>query len=152
MIQRIQTIYLLLAAILLTVCACLPIGTFVPTAVGIPSEMYNISIINGDTGTWDFSGFSLFMLLVAAAAVTVMNVFNYHNRKKQKNYCNIAILVAMLWIADYFISAELLCPEGMEFKYGFAAALPFFAIILIWLARKGIIHDENLIKAADRIR
>lgn len=152
MIQRIQTIYLLLAAIFMIVCACLPIGTFVPTAIGIPSEMYNISIINGETGTWDFSGISLFMLLVADAVVTVMNVFNYHNRKKQKSYCNIAILVAMLWIADYFISAALLCPEGMEFKYGFAASLPFFAIIMLWLARRGIVHDENLIKAADRIR
>ena len=43
-------------------------------------------------------------------------------------------------------------PEGTTFKPAFAACLPLVTIILYLLARAGIIADEKLVRAADRIR
>lgn len=152
MIQRIQSVYFLISAILMVVCACLPLGTFLPKDLGSPSEMYNICIINGDTGKWDVSCIALFILLLAGVVMTVMNIFNYRNRKSQMRNCRIIAMILVLWVVAYCVFTTVFPPEGFDFKYGYAAAMPLFSLVFNALALKGIKHDDDLIKAADRIR
>lgn len=152
MIQRIQTVYLLLSALVLIVCLCLPIGTFIPDGMGGAQRLYNLSIIDASTGSWNFSVCGLFVILAATSAMTVMNVFSYNNRKLQIRECNISILLLILWMVLYAVTVTLLRPEGTQFEYGYAAFLPAVAVIFQWLARRGVIHDEELIRSQDRIR
>ena len=42
MIQRIQTVYLLLALVLTVVCLCMPVGVFHTPEMGGDVEMYNL--------------------------------------------------------------------------------------------------------------
>lgn len=151
MIQRIQTIYLLIAAILLVVCACLPIGTFYPMAMGAPLSMYNMCIINEETG-WNFSVCGLFCLLAVSTVYSIVNIFGFNNRKRQSRNCITTIFLLVLWVILYVVLGYVIGTDGTEFKYDYPAVLPVVAIILQWMARRGIIHDEKLVRAVDRIR
>lgn len=152
MIQRIQTIYLSLAAITMLVCACLPIGSFANTNIGGEVLMYNMCIIYSDSGIWSFVTIGLAALLAAGFVTTVFNIFGYKNRKAQSRKCLISVIIMLLWIALYAALVHIISGETYEFHFGYAAALPLVSILLLFLARKGIIHDEKLIKSIDRIR
>lgn len=151
MIQRIQTVYLLVAAILLVICACLPIGTFFPEAMGAQMMMYNICIISEETG-WNLSVCGLFCLLAVSTVYSVVNIFGYNNRKRQSRNCLFTMILLLLWILVYVIIGYVIGIDGTEFKFEFPAVLPAVAAVLQWMARRGIIRDEKLVRAVDRIR
>lgn len=88
MIQRIQSVYLFLSVVLVVICACLPIGMINPVGMGSASEMYNMCIIDGNTGNVSFSVAGLFASLAASVITSVINIFNYNDRKSR---------VAIVW-------------------------------------------------------
>ena len=63
MIQRKQTLFILIALILSLVCLCLPIASFSAEGMGVPSQMYNLWILS-DGGVRDFAPWPLFVLLL----------------------------------------------------------------------------------------
>ncbi len=112
MIQRIQSVYLLVAAILAIVCFCLKL-------------------------TW------LDALQLVTAAVCTATIFLYAKRMLQAKLCLVALLLVFAWYI------------GLAILQGYVNTidcLPMIEAILIFLARKGIIKDEKLVRAADRIR
>lgn len=112
MIQRKQTVFLLLAVVLALVCVIVD-------------------------PTW------LDALQGAVAAVAGYTIFLFKTRMRQAAFCLVAILLVLAW---YVGLAVLQCQPGT------LDALPMCEAILIFLARKGIISDEKLVRAADRIR
>ena len=58
----------------------------------------------------------------------------------------------LLLLASYAFYASETFDQLGTFKFCFAACLPLVAIIFFFLARKGVKHDEDLIKSMDRIR
>ena len=113
MIQRIQTVYLLLAAIALVVgCIFEPMG-------------YN----KGLTGSM--------------ALLTLLVVFMYKNRTFQANICSVLMGIGIV----YYVALAVMQPLLEWF-----AAMPMVAVLFLFLARKGILKDEKLVKSLDRIR
>ena len=53
-------------------------------------------------------------------------------------------------LCAYYVFATQ--PESCHLDMSFTAALPAVSLILYILARRGIIKDEKLVRAADRIR
>lgn len=151
MIQRIQTVYLLIAVILMVVCSCLPVGTFFPLGMGGRAELYNLGIISPDSG-WNFTVVGLFVLLVLTTVNCVLTIFAFNNRKLQIRNCTISIVLLLLWMVLYAVLGFVVGQENMEFRMDFPAAIPPVSIILIWLARRAVIADEKLIRSVDRIR
>lgn len=152
MIQRKQTVYLFLSAILCLTCASLPVGSFEANTMGITSEMYNLCIIDGNTHEWNYTVCGLFVLLMVSATTSVLNIFKYNNRKVQSRNCLINSILLLLWYGLYAVVSSTLCAEDAHFSIQWSAALPFVAIVLQFLARHGIIADEKLIRSMDRIR
>lgn len=155
MIQRIQTVYMFLAVVVLIICACLPIGAFYPEGMGGTKELYNLAIIDNATGNWDFTSAALIAFLALPAVFTIQNIFQYNNRKRQMTYCKICIWLLILWYVLYAVTVTVLCPESYAFDADFSiipATLPFIAIIFLWLAKRGVNHDEKLIRSVERIR
>jgi len=60
------------------------------------------------------------------------------------------LLTSMAIEAVLYFRIETLVPA--QGKPGFASILPLVAICFIWLANRGIKHDERLVRSADRIR
>lgn len=155
MIQRKQTLFLLLAIIAYAVCLFLPIASVEPKAMGIDTLIYNLGLVSDGGIKVSNTLLPLFLDLVVCVALALVTIFKYKNRKAQMALCSITMLFSLLWYIDYVLIYLGIIPvaeveAAMEVK--FAACLPFISIILVAMAKKGINDDEKLVKAADRIR
>ena len=133
MIQRIQTIYLLLIACLMSVVV------FVPVA-GTLSEI----------GEWCLLGVSAITAILSCIAI-----FLYKNRKRQIRFCRLITGLLVVFYLVLFLS-NLSFPLNLSFlqDYGFqyTVCFPLIALLFGFLAIKGIKKDEKLVRSADRLR
>ena len=150
MIQRKQTIYLLLALAALIVCLCLPIGKLTSNAKqGAEVAVYNIGLY---TSTGLDAHPVLFTDIVVVATLSFINIFLYNKRKLQMKICVVNIVLCLVWYAYYaFMALSMFKGIGL-FSMSFAVCLPLVAMILLILARAGIKADEELIRSMSRIR
>ena len=80
MIQRIQTIYLLIVSILLIVMMLIPVGHFY-TETNV-AEMTNLAIITAN-GAADYTPWALFVLLLLSTILAFAAIFLYKKRMLQ---------------------------------------------------------------------
>lgn len=152
MIQRKQTLYLIISVILAVICLCLPIGYFISETMIPDHALYNLWQTTAE-GTHDFSKGALFALLLATCPISVAAIFMYNNRKRQRQLCLINMLCIILWYTLY-IYTGFIADNGnsIQFRVTAIAAFPAASFILNIMARKAILDDEKLIKSVDRIR
>jgi cytochrome bd-type quinol oxidase subunit 2 len=141
MIQRIQSLWLLLAAV----------------AAGL---MYKLPIYSGVLNTGApkalLVGQSYLLFIVTAILVVfpLITIFLFKNRSKQKQLIWVtlllnAVFIGLVWMqVDEFVTANAFTSS----VYKIGAGLPIVSIILLLLAWTGIRKDEKLIKSADRLR
>ena len=151
MIQRIQTVYLLLAAIVSAVCLFLQIGYYEPETMGVGYRLYNLYALDADRAM-TFRTCPLFVLLVAETIVSIFAVFKYGNRKQQARLCTASMVILLFWNITAIAYGYLFGYEGHTFHFAWPAFLPALAFFLVLMARRGILSDERLVRAADRIR
>lgn len=144
MLQRIQTVWFLLALISLALLFRFPAAGNSSTAL---IASFNIS------GQWSMSGSLLFaIILITICIVILITIFKFRNRKLQMRLCRIINILTVLLILFIAVSCWHF-EQTLAFSWlkpGFA--LPFLSIFFQYLAYRGIKHDEELIKSADRIR
>lgn len=153
MIQRIQSIFLLLTTILMG-------ATFVIPSLEITSESLKFSsVLFNSLGIFDNSisyhawGATVFCAL--SAIVAFLNIFLYKKRKLQiKLGLFTALLIAIYYVtAAFYINAFLdkITPEySLNIQLGII--FPVLALIFDLLAVSRIKKDEKLVKSLDRIR
>lgn len=151
MIQRIQTIYLLLTAILLGVAMCYPIGVFVD-ADGVSTSVFTPLHLMLADGTSQLT-IGMIGLLLVALIVNVSAIFLYKNRMLQIRVTNFSSLI----IIGYYIAAVVfvfLFKSDLEasFRPAVACCFPLIGIILNYLAFRAIMRDEILVRGSDRLR
>lgn len=151
MIQRKQTLFLLIAVVLNFLCLIFPIGEFIPRGVGVNPLMYNLWIEDGQ-GSVSFASAPLFGILFLETIVSVVTIFRYNNRRQQIKFCSLNILLLVLWYITYAIVFSLNSIEDGGFKLHMVAIFPLISLILTMMAKRGVKADEALIRAADRIR
>lgn len=150
MIQRIQSVYLLLVVGLLALAICLPLGYFLD-ANALPYKFTAFGVAVGDV---THASWGLFCLLLLAAIVAFATIFLYRNRILQ---IRMTIFNSLLLIGFYiaflvFMFAFQSKLDMMAFRVSWSLPLPLIAIILNYLAIRAIGRDEVLVKAADRLR
>lgn len=135
------------------ICLCLPIGHFVLEGMGVSPVMYNLWIETGD-GLRDFSSWPLFLMLVLSGTISLIDIFLYKNRPLQAKLCWVIMGLLAIWYLGYFLLGNSLADEfKADFQFSYiVTCLPAIAIILTFLARKGIMADEKLVRSMDRIR
>jgi hypothetical protein len=151
MIQRIQSVYLLLVTALLASNIFLPIGAFLdksgmlypftPLHVALPSAGLN------------YTPWGQLALLILGALISFATIFLYKNRKLQIRMCTFNTLI----LAGYYIVFLMFMfmtknSIPATFQFSFGLCLPLIAMILNFLAIRAIRKDEDKVKAADRIR
>lgn len=136
MIQRIQTIYLLLVVFL---------------NAGLP---FLVPLWKDGTGTEVLAvnkpavlGAFFFSALLALVAV-----FLFKNRKGQFVLDRLNIVLNFV-LLGFFVYWLLMMPGGMEIsEKGIGIFLPIGSIVFLVLANKAIKKDEDLVKSVDRLR
>ena len=148
MIQRIQTVYLLIVTGLLIATMCLPMGYFTD---GMMSEQV-FKALGIEIGGMFQSTWGLFGILLLSTMVALATIFLYKNRVLQMRMTvfNSLLLVGyyIAFVAFYFA----LKTDTNMFRVGWALSLPAAAIVLNLLTIRAIGRDEVMVKAADRLR
>lgn len=155
MLQRIQSIYLLFASLVL-------FGLFIfPLAHGlfIDGKLVNVAVtgvsenVNGvDKPVQAFVALTVITAIVGLIPLAV--IFMYKNRKQQIAliYSTILVLIGYsFWMAQTV--KKVVGPITLEYKnMGIGLFLTSLSIILLIFAVKAIQRDEKLVKSADRLR
>lgn len=157
MIQRIQTLYLVLAGLFPAFTFYVPIVSFsfdAPATAASASFMCSLGY-SGLEAT-EIAGRHPYGLMVFAALgilIAWASIFGYKNRKKQIRTVNLALTSLFIWYISFFAYTYSVM-EKLQATVGFEVGclLPLVSILLLFLARKAIRHDEALVRAADRIR
>ena len=149
MIQRIQSVYLLVVSILMIVCICNPVGSIIAGTQEI-SEFGNLFITLPD-GTKDYAPWALFVILLVVAVLAFGTIFLFKKRMLQ---IRLTIFSTVVLIGYYLalVAYIFMLAEDTSFTPSWTICLPFVSIILNWLAIRGIGADEALVKAYDRLR
>lgn len=149
MIQRIQSVYLLVVTILMIVCMCSPVGSIIASTNEI-SEFGNLCITMPD-GTKDYAPWALFVILLVVAILSFGTIFLFKKRMLQ---IRLTIFSSVLLVGYYMalVAFIFMLAEDTSFTPSWTICLPFIGVILNWLAIRGIGADEALVKAYDRLR
>ena len=156
MIQRIQSIYLLAASLVLFSLFLFPVINNLILNGHADSIMVTgvYEIVNG-VRTKISSSVALTIATIAAAMLPLAGIFLYKNRKKQSSYCYIAIVLIIGYSFYLAETVKDIVGEGITLKpenYGLGIILPSLAIVLIILGIRNINKDEKLVRSADRLR
>ena len=85
MIQRKQTLFLLLAVIAIAICLFLPIASIAAKTMGGDTMVYNLGVV-GEAGMQiSTTCVPLFFLLAVSAIIALVNIFLFKNLKLQKS-------------------------------------------------------------------
>lgn len=152
MIQRIQSVYLLLVAVLLVVAMCMPVGQFV-VVDGVTVHVFKPLGVTLADGTFQ-STWGLFGILLLSAIIAVCTIFLFRNRMLQVRMTIFSSLLLIGYYVAFFVFMYVLKGKlGVpSFRLGWALCLPAVCIILNYLAFRSIYRDELMVKAADRLR
>jgi hypothetical protein len=147
MIQRIQSLYLLLAAILGAV-----ISFYNP-------HLWRAKLVNNNYRYFDGqSNYLYFIMLMIIIVLSLVAIFLYKKRKVQLRLTIIDLLFCLGLIAVQYLEIaafeQQLKDAAMlaSSTYLPAAFLPILLVILLFLAARGIFRDEKLVKSLDRLR
>lgn len=150
MIQRIQTIYLSINAILQLIFA---FGTYFTYQI-----VTNTFLFKGD-GVYDANGLKVdgdsktFFLALGAAVLSFIIVALFKNRTLQIKLTKVGVMISLAEIIFLVVSYINIQDLGAQsIGLGWVVAVLPISAILFFLAGKAIKKDDDLVKSVDRIR
>lgn len=140
MIQRKQTLWLLLSA----VCA----------ALTLKFPFFNGTVLTGTNGVEGAEltatdNIFLLVLAIATAVVALITIFLFKNRKLQLKLSFVGLLLSVAFAALNFYYIQNFAPGG---RLSLTSLFTFFAVIGFLLALQGIRSDEKLVRSLNRLR
>jgi small-conductance mechanosensitive channel len=135
MLQRIQTLYLLIAAI----CS------------GVLSSTTYL-IVSGDVVIGIIDSLAYLLLFLGSALLSVISIFLYKSRQTQFVLGRLNIILNFILLGLFVYRLLSLPGEPANSEKGIGLLLPVFSIVLLALANKAIKKDESLVKSVDRLR
>jgi drug/metabolite transporter (DMT)-like permease len=139
MIQRIQSIWLFLAAV------CATLSFKFPFYSGNKIEKDKLPSLEKLTAS---SHFILLVLTVILIVEIVATIFMYKNRKQQLWLTITSVILSLINLVIYFTQIKNYSNGTLSFTAIFVFAVP----VLLILSVRGIWKDEKLVKSLDRIR
>ncbi|MBO4599539.1 MAG: DUF4293 domain-containing protein [Bacteroidales bacterium] len=177
MIQRKQSLFLLVAVCAWAMCFMFPIASFTAKApLGIPvsGELNLIAkdnptlmtdILNGNAVTMNQKEYikvwPLTVLTLLSGLTALVALFLFKNRVLQMRVVAVAFLLGVvevflvfIWAVDAYINkvtVPMAC-EDISVHYGIGTWCAIIAVVLLFLAQRAIRKDEEKVRAADRLR
>jgi hypothetical protein len=142
MIQRIQSIYLLLVIFL-------SIGApfFLKLWVEADNEVFAFDLFAYESILYKLVPISF----IISALLALITIFRYNDRQQQFVLGRIIILIN-LFLLGILIYLSLNIPGEIFSEKGIGMLIPSIVILFSVLANKAIRKDENLVKSVDRLR
>ena len=136
MLQRIQTVYLLMAA---------------ATSAGL-IFVCNLWITNNGVSIFAKDDLLYLGLFLGSAILSLITIFMYKNRKLQFVLGRLNIILNFFLLGFFVYQSLNVSGETAVSEKGIGMFLPIVSIVLLALANKAIKKDEDLVKSVDRLR
>lgn len=160
MIQRIQTVYLLLALAASVLLFILPVYSLLP-AVGTPNagDIYEFSLSGVNVIKEGASSFftrypALLLINGVISLLIVATIFQFKKRKRQIQFirfillCSTGLIVLILFYTDQLRTIA----SAPDFSINWPVSLLLLLPVFLYLASRAVKKDEELVRSADRLR
>ncbi|SDW54260.1 protein of unknown function [Lutibacter oricola] len=144
MLQRIQTIYLLLATVLSG-------GLIFVLNLWVSNEQIKFFAIDS-FGTESILLKVMTSLFFVSAIITFIAILMFKNRQLQFVLGRLSILINFILLGILIYYVQNLSGEISVSEKGIGLLIPLLSIVLVVLANKAIKKDEELVKSVDRLR
>jgi uncharacterized membrane protein len=143
MIQRVQTVYLLMASIFSGVLI------FVFNLwESIEKSIFALDLLKSESNLLKL----IPVLFLVSAILAFVAIFIFKNRKLQFVIGRLTILINLILLGLLIYVSLTLPGEASVSEKGIGMFIPILAILLLVLANKAIKKDEDLVKSVDRLR
>jgi hypothetical protein len=153
MIQRIQTLYLLIATALMAITTFTPMARFFD---GVQEYTLSAFALKDAAGAVAQPTLYMGILLALAGVLPFVVIFLFKNRQLQIRLCaaEIVLLIGSLIVMGiyYYLSARMFNAANGIISIKIGIVLPLVAIVFVALAIRSIFRDEVLVRSLDRIR
>lgn len=147
-IQRIQSVYLLIAVILIVVFAFFPALSF---DLADKTVLYG-ALESGRAGHLHVNPL-LITLIILIALLAFMDIFLFKNLQRQMTVCFVDIIIGLAMLVAICVQAFVVGNrEGWTVSWQWYLLLPVFSIIFLMLAHKAMSKDKKKLRDADRLR
>jgi hypothetical protein len=136
MLQRIQTIYLLIAA---------------GVSAGL-IYVFELWVNSEDTKIYADDSEYIYITFLASALLSIISIFKYKNRKSQFMLGRLNIILNFFLLGFFVYQSLNISGETAVSEKGIGMFLPIVSIVFLALANKAIKKDEDLVKSVDRLR
>ena len=154
MIQRIQTLYLLLALAIQSSVFFSDLGVFCGPERLLALRFSGLFDITDSTSAILFQAlWPLATLAVVMSLLLLVSIFSFRHRPLQMRLCGIAVGLELgLSGLIYYLCSSIAADSQLEWPFGFIGLLPAVSVIPTILAYRAIHRDELIIKSLDRLR
>lgn len=155
MIQRIQSLYLFVVAVLTGLMMFLPLARFITG-----DEIFKLTALGmtDAAGGQVVNAYGLTVVVSIASLLALVAIFLFKNRMLQYRLCvvEMIMLVGVLLFEVYYIWNAYSAMQGLAvtgiMHVGMTGLFPIISLIFAFLALRGIKKDIVLVKSLDRIR
>ena len=147
-IQRIQSVYLLIAVILMVVFAFVPALTF---ELADKTVLYG-ALETGRAGNLHINPL-LITLIILISLLAFIDIFLYKNLQRQMTVCFVDIIIGLAMFIAICVQAYMVgTREGVTLQWQWHLILPALSLIFLMLAHKSMSNDKKKLRDADRLR
>jgi len=136
MIQRIQTVYMIISALI------------------VGALYYWFPVINDEAGNIIIERNEPLVLGLIAGSIllAVVSILNFKKRQLQFVLNRLNIILNFVLLGVFVYRSLTLSGETLVSEKGIGVLLPIISIVFLVMANKAVKRDEDLVKSADRLR
>ena len=141
MIQRIQTLWLLIVAI--AAFATYTLTLYVGKIADNSEKVFQLA-----------DDFLLVIIIIALGILAIICLFLFKNRKLQFKLSVFGVIFSIGFLFLEYVRVESFKKDNLiqSGSYQVGALLPLVMVIFFFMAARGIYKDERLVKSMDRLR
>lgn len=154
MIQRIQTVFFFLGALLLILLAFFPVAELLDANQQIFS-MTSIAVDQIGNPEWEspYQVYPVALMLFVLAAGALISIFLFKKRMLQSRIAMLLVILSILWPGLVYLYVSLVADLlQATFAIEPVVVVSFLAALLFFMARRRILMDDALVKSYDRLR
>ena len=157
MIQRIQSLYLLISGLLAALCLQIPFfNASDGEGLTLVSGAFKSTLAAGESPILVEKHFYVGLAAAFTAILSLALIFMYKNRPLQMKIARLSVLLHTLLLVLMFYAVEEGKSLDPTFKdsvqYGISIVFPIAGMVLSFLASRAIMMDEALVRSSERLR
>ena len=153
MIQRIQTVYLLLSSICLWLTFFFDFSIYTVGEQTVPFNLFGFENVQSSMSWFPYN-----IVIPIIASISVICIFQFKKRTNQLFIVRVMYLLLLLILGFIFYDTSNIFAvlkaggQSVTIAYGIGLFLTVASLPFVFLANRAIKKDEKLIREADRLR